>query len=114
MPSDAQNQALTQAVGALRAVEQQLLDASRQSNDPNQLMRLNLEYNHVDSWLSQVLHAQAESDDALFAQATASLKQSADALKAEAAAMQKVVGDVGTAAKIAGYLAQAATAIAGL
>ena len=114
MANDAQKQTLLNAVSLIRAAEQALVTASRTSTDPNTSIQINTEYQHLDSLLGQLLQAQAIADDADFASAAAALQQQASALQTDETQIQKIVTDVGTAAKIAGYLAQAASFLATL
>ncbi len=114
MSNDAARQTLVNTVMLIRSAEQLLLQAGRDEPDPAKLMKINLEYAQLDSFLSQLLHAQAVADDTLFASATAALKQQASILQVEEEDIQKTVTDVGTAAKIAGYIGQALTFVASL
>jgi phosphoribosylcarboxyaminoimidazole (NCAIR) mutase len=114
MANDAQKQTLLNAASLIRAAEQLLVQASRASSDPAKLMQINTEYTQLDSFLSQLLHAQAIADDADFASATAALKQQAATLQAEESDIKVIVADVGKAAQIAGYIAQALSLIATL
>jgi len=112
MPTSSQKQNLVDAVTQIRAAEQLLVQTSRSMSDPASLIQVNTEYAHLDSFLSQLLHAQAISDDAQFTQATTSLKQQANGLAADQATVAKIVGDVATAGKIVGYIAKALQLIA--
>ena len=114
MSTASQKQNLIAAVMQIRAAEQLLLDVSRSSSNTAQLIRINTEYTHLDSYLSQILHAQALTDDAEFASATTMLKGQASVLEVDQKAIDKVVGDVATAGKIVGYIAQAVQIIAKL
>lgn len=114
MGTDAQRQTLLNAVSLLRAAEQLLVQAGRDTSDPTTLMKITNEYNQLDSYLSQLLHAQAIADDAAFASATAALKQQASTLQTEEDDIKKIVADVGTAAQIVGYIAQALSFVATL
>lgn len=114
MANEAQKQTLLNAVSLIRSAEQLLLQASRASSDPATLTKISIEYNQLDSFLSQIIHAQAIADDASFTAAVGALKQQATVLETEEADIKKIVTDVGTAAQIVGYLAQAATFIATL
>lgn len=101
-------QNLNQIVSNIRAAEVLTVQASRQTSDVAKLIQLNTEYSALDSYLSQVLHALALLDDSLFTAATNALKEQVDILKHEEEDIKKVVDDIALAAKIAGYLAQAA------
>jgi hypothetical protein len=114
MPNAGQKQTLLNTVSLIRSAEQLLIQASRASSDLATLIKINTEYSQLDSFLSQLLHAQAIGDDADFANATAALKAQAATLQAQEEEIKKIVTDVGIAAKIAGYIAQAATFIATL
>jgi predicted negative regulator of RcsB-dependent stress response len=114
MSKDAQKQSLLDAVTQLRLAEQLLIQASRATSDIPTLMQINVEYSHLDSFLSQLLQAQAIADDTDFAHAISSLKQQGSILQTEEDDIKKVVADVGTAARIAGYLVQTASIIAKL
>jgi hypothetical protein len=108
MTQDVVRQNLAQIVSNIRAAEQLLLQAGRATADAVTLIKLNTEYQALDSYLSQVLNAQATSDDQLFQTATNALKQQASSLEQEEAHIKAITGDVETAAKILGFIAQAA------
>lgn len=99
---------LNQIVSNIRSAEVLIVQASRQTSDAAKLIQLNTEYSALDSYLSQVLHTLALLDDSLFASATNALKQQAAILQQEEEDIKKIVDDIALAAKIAGYLAQAA------
>lgn len=107
MPTPVQKQSLIDAVSQIRSAEQVLLEASRSMSDPVKLIQINTEYAHLDSYLSQMLHAQAISDDAEFGNAMASLKAQISALSVEADSLKKIVDDVAMAGKIVGYIVKA-------
>jgi hypothetical protein len=104
-------QTLLKAVEPIRSAEQLLIQASRETANPATLTKISIEYNQLDSFLSQLLHAQAIADDAEFGNATAALKKQAAMLEADEEYIKKIVSDVATAAKIIGYIAQALTLI---
>jgi hypothetical protein len=115
MPIDPKKkQSLLDAVAALRQAEMALKDASSSIEDDTLLLKITLEYNHLDSVLQQMVQAQAISDDSDFAAATASLKAQSDTLQADEDLIKKIVGDVDLAARIVGCIAQAITTIARL
>jgi len=99
---------------AIRSAEQLLVQASRATSDPATLTKISIEYNQLDSFLSQLLRAQAISDDAEFSNATAALKNQASMLDADEQDIKKIIDNVATAAKIVGYIAEAMTIIAKL
>jgi hypothetical protein len=112
MSNDTQNndtprQILLKSVEAIRSAEQLLLQESRATSDPATLTKISIEYNNLDSYLSQLLHAQAIADDTEFANAITALKGQSAALQADEDSIKKIVSDVNAAAKIVGYLAQA-------
>lgn len=112
MSIDAQKQNLLNAVSLIRASEQLLMQESRNSTDANTSIKINTEFQNLDSILSQLLHAQAIADDADFANAAAALKQLSSTLQIDQAQIQQIVTDVGTAAQIVGFLTQAAGLVA--
>jgi ABC-type transporter Mla subunit MlaD len=71
------------------------------------LIKINTEYTHLDSFLSQILHAVGVADDAQFKQATGALKAQVGTLTADIESINKVIKNVATAGKIAGFLAKA-------
>ncbi|WP_157649647.1 hypothetical protein [Burkholderia ubonensis] len=107
MPAPSQTQNILNAVGSIRSAEQLLVQASYSMTDEAMLTRLNIEYQHLDSFLSQLLHTQALADDSQFEGASAALKEQANGLAAEEASIKIIVADVGTAAKVVGYITQA-------
>ena len=107
MPTPSQKQGLLDAVSQIRAAEQLLLEASRSTSDPVKLIQINTEYTHMDSYISQILHAQALTDDADFGNATAALKSQVSALNVEVDSIKKIVDDVATAGKIVGFITKA-------
>lgn len=109
-----QKQDLLKAVSSIRSAEQLLIQESRATADPAKLAQINAAYDQLDSFLSELLHMQAIADDAEFVNATAALKQQAAALQIEEDDIKKIVSNVGIAAKIVGYIAQAASIIAKL
>jgi hypothetical protein len=81
--------------------------------------QLTHEFNNLDAFLSELLHAQNSADDAMFADACAALQAQADGLKADEEAIQTVVTDAATAAssldhRLHGYITQALGFIAKL
>ena len=114
MPDDDAKQSLLDATTALRSAEQLLLQASRTMTDPAQLVQVNLEYAHLDSYLSQILHTLAISDDDDFDQAAGTLKTQSSTIAADAQAIAKIIKDAATADKVIGLIAQATAAVAKL
>src|SRR5665647_1660894 len=107
MSTASQKQDLIDAISQIRFAEQLLLTESRSTSDTAKLIQINIEYTHLDSYLSQILHAQALADDTEFGNATAALKEQASALAIDQAGIGKIVGDVAIAGKIVGYITQA-------
>jgi hypothetical protein len=101
-------------VTQLTTVQSQLLDLSRSSADPTELLQLHTEYLAVQSVLSQAAHAQLAADDAVFTQATTALKAQAKLLDGMEDQIKILVKDVALAAKIASAVTQAVTLIAKL
>jgi hypothetical protein len=114
MPTAAQLQTVSDGVSAVRAAQTALLAASRGTNDPTELGQISNEYNYLQSILVQLAQAQVISDDNTFQQATTVLNQEAAGLNAQAAAINGIVSDAQLAGQIAGYIAQAAAALAAI
>jgi len=114
MPTEKQKQALVDANTQIRSAEQLLKQASDAASDPGILAKIGKEYNRLDCFLYQLSHAQTIDDDDDFTSATTALKQQAATLQADQAAIEKIVGDVKTAADISGYIADALKNIAKL
>ena len=101
-------------VEQLTAVQNELLALSRASADPTELLQLHTEYLAVQSVLTQAAHAQLASDDAIFTQATVTLKNQAKLLDGMEDQIKSLVKDVDIAAIIAGGVTQVLTLIARL
>lgn len=108
MAQDTSRQSLALIVSNLRAAELLLLQASRATAEPATLMKINTEFQAIDSYLSQVISAQVTQDDRLFDSATNALKQQASSLQQEEVHIKTIIADVGIAAQIIGFIAQAA------
>lgn len=93
-------------VTQLTAVQSQLLELSRDSADPTELLQLHTEYLAVQSVLSQAAHAQLATDDAVFTQATTTLKEQAKLLSGMEDQIKGLVRDVALAAKITSAVTQ--------
>jgi hypothetical protein len=114
MPTQEQIQNVNSAVAQLRSAEVLLLQASRRTGDDTRLIQINNEYCLLDTVITQLVSAAAAADDTTFRATTGELKQQAQGLDQDQDNIKKIVGDVATAAEIAGYVAQAATIIAAL
>jgi hypothetical protein len=114
MPTPEQGKSLLDAVSEIRAAQDLLREASYAASDVAVLIKINTAYTHLDSVITQTLHAQTVTDDVLFAGAVDALKQEASRLAAEEAQVKSIIADVNKAAKIVGYIGQAAGLIAGL
>jgi hypothetical protein len=109
MRQDTARQNLAQIASNIRAAQQLLVQASRATGDAAILIKINTEYQSLDSYLSQVINAQNTIDDQLFQMATNTLKQQASSLQQEQAHIKAIIGDVEMAAQILGFIAQAAS-----
>jgi hypothetical protein len=111
---DAAAPTLIQLAHQISLLLQELITAARGTTDPLKIAQLNTEMDAVDRLLTQVQQAQFASDDAMFAQTTAVLKAQAAALDDMATQIKKIVKDVGSVARIIGYITQAVTMIGSL
>jgi ABC-type phosphate transport system auxiliary subunit len=114
MPTPAQQTAIAQAITSIRSAENLLTDQIQTSSDTLKAIKLTHEYNNLDSYLSELLHAQNAADDASFAVATQALQTRTDGLQADEAKIKKIVADVATAGKVVGYITDALAFIAKL
>jgi negative regulator of replication initiation len=114
MPTIIQRTAVASAIDAIRTAENLLTDQIQASNDTLTAIKLTHEYNNLDSYLSELLHAQNAADDATFAKATETLKTRSGGLQADEAAIKKIIADVATAAKVIAYITKALGFIAKL
>jgi hypothetical protein len=114
MATQTQLQDVNDAVSQLRSAEVLLLEASRHTGDDTRLIQINNEYCLLDTVITQLVSAASAADDRSFQGAIGPLKQQAKALDEDENNIKKIVGDVETAAKIAGYVARVATIIAAL
>lgn len=89
-----------------------LLQAARTTTDVTKLIQLNNEMLAVQSLIDKASQAQAAANDAVFSQATASLRAQAAMLTDMEAHITGIVGDVATAGKIVGYITKALSLIA--
>jgi hypothetical protein len=114
MAHDEQKQLLFKSVSCLRSAQVKLMQASRSSNDPVVLAKINNEYSQLDSFLTQTLHCIAVDDDQIFADSTGALKSQATVLQSEEEEFKAVVAKVDTAAEIVACIAEAVSLIAKL
>ena len=114
MPTLNQQTAVAGAINAIRSAENLLTDQIQASNDTLIAIKLTHEYNNLDSFLSELLHAQNSADDATFANATDALKSRTEGLQADEAAIKAIINDLEIAAKVLGYITQALGFIAKL
>jgi hypothetical protein len=84
----------------------ELLGASRTSVDSVQLMQIANEMSAIQTLINQAAQAQAAADDAVFAQATASLKIQSTMLQDMESHIAMIVADVARVGRIVGYIAQ--------
>jgi hypothetical protein len=114
MPTLSQQTAINAAVDAIRNAEDLLTAQVRSSTDALTAIKLTNEYNNLDSYLSELLHAQNAADDATFANATAALQSRLSGLEADEKAIETIIADVVIAGKVIGFIADAVKLIAKL
>ena len=107
MPTLSQQTAVSQAIDAIRNAESLLTEQIQSADETLTAIKLTHEYNNLDSYLSELLHAQNSADDVTFTNATQALQARADGLKADENTIKTIVADVATAGKIVGYITQA-------
>ncbi len=114
MPTLNQKTDIAGAIAAIRAAENLLTQQLHAATDVLAAIKLTHEYNNLDSYLSELVHAQNAADDLSFGNATVYLKSQASGLQVDEAAIKAIVGDVETAATIVSYITKAVALIAKL
>jgi len=114
MANDVQKQAIAKAADQIRAAMQLVYQSHQATSDTTTLLKINLEYMQLNTFLNQLSDAQNAADDADFTSATSTLKQQATGLQGQEENIAKVISDVGKAAKVAEYISQALAFIATL
>ncbi|HVA14060.1 MAG TPA: hypothetical protein VNF99_12470 [Stellaceae bacterium] len=114
MPTPDQQSNTANAILAIRNAQNLLQQQINASSNTLTAIKLTNEYNSLDSSLSQLLHAQNIADDAIFSKMIETLKSQTGGLQADEAAIKGIISDVGTAAKVVGYITQALSFIAKL
>jgi len=114
MPTTDKRDAIENAIAELQNAQAALLQASLASSDAIELARIKAQSAYLTDLMGQLVHTRLIADDAVFDQATATIKQTAAHLNEQAEAIDQASGTIATLGKVAGYLAQAAAFIAGL
>lgn len=114
MPTTEQSQNIAAALAQIRAAERGLDDVVASTADAEDLSVLAGVYSQLTSFAMSLIQAQTTSDDLLFDKVKINLNAQATSLQASRDLIQHAIDDVATAAKIIGYLAQAAALIAKL
>ena len=114
MPTQNQQKTVADAIDAIRCAENLLTDQIQSSTDTLTAIKLTHEYNNLDSFLSELLHAQNAADDVTFTNATQALRSRISGLKADEVAINRIIKDVAVAGKIVKCVTQALGFIAKL
>jgi negative regulator of replication initiation len=114
MPTPSQQTNLASAIDNIRAAENLLKQQMNAASDSLSAIKLTNEFNNLDSFLSELLHAKNSADDASFANATTALQSHVTGLQADEATIKGIVDDVKIAADIISYITQALAFIAKL
>jgi hypothetical protein len=114
VPTLNQQTSVSQAIDSIRSAENLLTEQIQSTSDTLTAIKLTHEYNNLDSYLSELLHAQNAADDDTFENATEALQARTTGLEADETVIKAIVSDVATAGKIVGYIAQALGFIAKL
>jgi hypothetical protein len=112
VPTPAQQACVADAIGAIRDAENLLTAEIQAADDTLTAIKLTHEYNNLDSYLSELLHAQNVTDDSTFANATQALQGRVDGLQADENTIKQIVSDVATAGKIIDCITRALALIA--
>jgi hypothetical protein len=114
MPTLNQQTSVAGAIAAIRSAENLLTDQIQSSTETLTAIKLTHEYNNLDSYLSELLHAQNAADDSVFANATQLLQSQVSGLQADQASINTIISDVAIAGQVVGYITQALAFIAKL
>jgi hypothetical protein len=114
MPTLSQQTTLNGAIDNIRSAEDILTNQIRSSTDALTAIKLTNEYNNLDSYLSELLHAQNAADDTSFSNATTALQSRLSGLEADQKSIKAIINDVATAGKVIGYIGDALKLIAKL
>lgn len=114
MPTKFQQTNIADAITAIRSAQNLLQEQINMTTDVLQCIKLNNQYNGLDSCLSQLLHAQNATDDGVFASTVMTLKSQTAGLQKDEATINRIISDVGAAGKLVDYISKALTCIAGL
>lgn len=105
---------ITALIDQLSQAQSELMNVGRNTEDNTKLIQINNEYMALQSCMDLAVQAQLATDDALFDQATGTLKNQAKVLDDMEQQIKKIISDIALAAKIVGYIAQAIALIAKL
>ena len=105
---------LASALSNIRDAEQVLDDLVASACGTTEMQALSSVYDQLTMVVRSLVQAQTTSDDGIFAQITASLKNQAGALQKTQESLQKIVTNTKALAKIVGYIGQATALIAAL
>jgi hypothetical protein len=114
MPTSDQKVALAGAIDAIRNAQVALMQQVRKATSTLLAIKLSNEYDHLDSCLSELLHAQNAADDASFQAATTSIQSRSDSLKADEDTIKSIIKDITIAGTVIKYVGQALAFIAKL
>ena len=114
MPTPDQCSYIKEAILAIRDAQHLLTQEINVTSDLMTGIRLNHEYQHLDSCVSQLLHAQNVADDAIFSQMIATIKPQTTRLQADENTIKGLISDVETANEVVGCIIKALGFIAKL
>lgn len=114
MPTPDQCSNINEAILAIRDAQHLLTQEINVTAGLMTGIRLNHEYQKFDSCVSQLLHAQNVTDDAIFSQMIATMKPQTTRLQADEKTVKGLISDVETANEIVGCITRALGFIAKL
>ncbi len=114
MPTPDQCSNIKDAILAIRDAQHLLTQEINITSDLMKGIRLNHEYQNLDSCVSQLLHAQNVTDDAIFSQMIAAIIPQTKRLQADENTIKELLSDVATANEVVGCITKALSFIAKL
>ena len=107
MPTPDQRSDIKDAILAIRDAQHLLTQEINVTSDLMTGIRLNHEYQNLDSCVSQLLHAQNVADDTIFSQMLAAITPQTKRLQADENTIKGLISNVATADEVVGCITKA-------
>lgn len=107
-------QSITSAITAIRGAQKLINNEINTSDDTLVGIKLGNEYAELGACITQLLHAQNMTDDAVFESAISVLKSKTSGLTVEEDHIKEIITDANTANQVVSYIQDAVSIIAKL